>query len=54
MYDIGEQPYSTKKMARLFIEVTNHGTAGQIHSDNLIIISNVKYEIQRDKDNSQY
>lgn len=48
------QPYNTRRKAKLFIEVENHGTAAQIHSDELLLISNCKYEIQQHMTNSQY
>lgn len=40
------QKGETKRNAILFIEVENHGTADQIHDDETLIISNVKYNVQ--------
>lgn len=49
-----DQPLDTKRRATLFIEVENHGTAAQIHDDEMLIISNVKYEVPPEKTNTKY
>lgn len=49
-----DQPRGSKRNATLVIEVENHGTAAQIRDDEMLIISNVKYEVPAEKSNTKY
>lgn len=49
-----DEPLEMRRNATLFIEVENHGTAAQIHDDEMLIISNVKYEVQPERTNTRY